>query len=103
MIGLVGWSWGSFDGESLTLSWQTLAAMATVSSVVVGIAMAFLKATWGKDLTTATAELSTRLAEAQIKIGDRVRQEVKEAVEPLERRVERLEDRPTPNPFRGPD
>lgn len=91
------WGWGTrwiyFDGESLTLSWQTLAAMATVSSIVVGVAVAFLKATWGKDLTMAAADLSSKIAATQVVIGDRVRTEIKDALAPLERRVERLEDR----------
>lgn len=95
MLGMIfggtglGIRWQSPDASSLTLSWQTLAAMATVSSLVVAVAVAYLKASWGKDLTTAT-----------VTIGDRVRSEIKDAVTPLERRIERLEDRPTPSPYR---
>lgn len=89
------------DSDSaLILSWQTLAAMVTVASAVVVIAVGFLRATWGRELVDATAELSEKIAATQVVIGDRVRAEIRESLAPLERRVERLEDRPSPNPYR---
>jgi len=92
MIGEIHWQ--QPDTDSLTLSWQTLAAMATVSSIVVGaavsVATAYLKSAWKVDLTAATVEIT-----------DRVRAEITRTVSPLERRVERIEDRQTPNPYRS--
>lgn len=81
MLALGGISWQSPNTDSLVLSWQTLAAMGTVSSVVVVAGMAYLRAYFGKELTSAKWEIS-----------DRVRTDIKEAVAPLERRIEKLED-----------
>lgn len=81
-----------FEEGSLTLSWQSLAAMFTISSILVTGAMIYLRAVWGKDLTSTASSLSEKITGAQVVIGDRVRSEIKEALTPLERRVERLED-----------
>lgn len=71
----------SFSTDSLILSWQTLAAMVSVSSVIVAAGMAYLRAFFGTQLMKTEANLSRQL-----------RADIKDSMQPVERRLERLED-----------
>ena len=80
------------EEDSLVLSWASLAAIFSICSVLVTASMVYLRAVWGKDLTAAASSLSKEIIATQVVITDRVRSEIKEAILPLERRVEKLED-----------
>lgn len=76
------------DANSLTLSWQSIAAMVSISSAVSTAAMVYLRAVWGKDLTNATSTLSEKIITSQVATGDRLRAEIEKAIVPVERHLE---------------
>lgn len=88
------WPWQEVDARSLTLTWQTLAAMVSISSVVVSVAVVYLRlfvdsklSSLRTDILSATKEDSDKLFLAK-SVGELVQFRLSE----IERRMARMED-----------
>lgn len=94
LSGGVTWPWQDVDSRSLTLTWQTLAAMVSISSVVVSVAVVYLRlfvdsklSLLRNDILSASKEDSDKLFLAK-SVGELVQFRISE----MERRMTRLEE-----------